>query len=66
MKKALQVLAGPIIFAMLIVPSSTIQRAANFSDTTFDGEGGPATPGTPDSPLCLPDLPCEPDTPNLF
>ena len=61
MKKALHVLLVPIIFAALIVSSSTIQGAAKFSDGTYDGEGGPSTPGTPDLPLCTPDFPCEPN-----
>jgi len=64
MKKALQVLAVPIFFAALLVSTSTIQGAAKFSDGIYDGEGGPATPGTPDLPLCTPDFPCEPDVPN--
>jgi hypothetical protein len=65
MKKALQVLAGPIILAALITSSSSVQGSFKLSEAIFDDEGGPATPSTPDSPLCLPDLPCEPDTPNL-
>ena len=65
MKKALQALAGPIILAALITSSSAVPSSFKSSEAILEDEGGPATPSTPDVPLCDPGVPCIPDTPNL-
>lgn len=61
MKRALQVLVSPIFVAMLLVSSSMLANPAKSSMISVDGDGTvPDTPGTPDSPMCLPDAPCDP------
>jgi len=64
MKKALQVLVFPMLVVMLF-GSSVLPSPAKSSVAFVDDSGDPHTPGTPDSPMCLPDSPCDPDIPNF-
>jgi len=63
MKKALRSLSGPVLFVALI--TGTIPALNQMRYMSIDGDGGasPDTPGSPDMPLCAPDIPC-PDIPN--
>lgn len=64
MKKALQVLVFPTVVALLFGSSAVLSGPGKSSMALLDVAGGPTAPGTPDSPMCLPDSPC-PEVPNF-
>jgi hypothetical protein len=54
MRKTVQILFGSVILAVTLAAAAVPAKPTQVLN------------GTPDSPLCLPDSPCEPDIPNLM